>query len=230
MTLRYRILPTDRCGQLKKMLEDSQQGIRIIEAHNGLSAIVASTTSCETTDGAKAEFDGLWISSLTTSASQGIPDSELSSIERRLDAIQEIANVTNKPIIVDGDTGGEAVHLEYFCSRLEALGISAVIVEDKKHPKRNSLSEGATHHLEDPEVFAQKIRRARNVLLSDDFMIFARLESLIANQGVEDALSRARTYLLSGADGIMIHSKQRTTDEVYEFLSTHSNSYFDKNS
>ena len=218
MTLKYRILPGDRCRQLKAILTPPCRGIRILEAHNGLSAIVASTAACVHENGHKLEFDGLWISSLTASASQGIPDSELSSIEKRLDTIQEIVNVTNKPLIVDGDTGGEAANFEYFCSRLESLGVSAIIIEDKKYPKRNSLAKTATHYLEDPDVFAQKIRRAREMLLSDSFMIFARLESLIANRGIEDALARARTYLLAGADGIMIHSKQKSTDEVYAFL------------
>jgi phosphoenolpyruvate phosphomutase len=139
-------------------------------------------------------------------------------MERRLETIEEIINVTNKPLIVDGDTGGEAVNFEYFCSRLELMGVSAVIIEDKKYPKRNSLSTETTHTLEDTEVFANKIQRGRKVLLSQDFMIFARLESLIANQSIDDALARARIYLLAGVDGLMIHSKKRTIDEVRSFL------------
>jgi phosphoenolpyruvate phosphomutase len=139
-------------------------------------------------------------------------------MERRLATIEEICNVTNKPLIVDGDTGGEAVNFAYLCNRLEMHGVSAVVVEDKMYPKRNSLSAEATHHLEDPRVFAEKIRRGKSVLLSDDFLIFARLESLIAKQGVEDALMRTRVYLEAGADGIMIHSQARTVEEVFFYL------------
>ena len=217
MSLRYRIFPEKRRGSLKVLI-NRYQPIRIIEAHNGLSAIVASTASISDEDSRSIEFDGLWVSSLTSSASKGLPDTELGSIERRLETIGEILNVTNKPLIVDGDTGGEAVNFEYFCSRLENLGVSAIIVEDKKYPKRNSLSADVSHILEDPEVFSNKIRRGRKVLLSNDFMIFARLESLVVNQGIDEALARTRMYLQAGADGIMIHSTKRTIDEVYLFL------------
>lgn len=217
MSLRHRILPEKRRNELKALI-NSYRPIRIIEAHNGLSAIVASTTSILAQDSRSIEFDGLWVSSLTSSASKGLPDTELGSMERRLETIAEILSVTSKPLIVDGDTGGEAVNFEYFCSRLEFLGVSAVIIEDKKYPKRNSLSADASHALEEPEIFCNKIRRGREVLLSNDFMIFARLESLVVNQGVDDALIRARMYLEAGADGIMIHSTKATIDEVCLFL------------
>ncbi|MDF5723200.1 MAG: phosphoenolpyruvate mutase [Rhizonema sp. PD37] len=217
MSLKNRILPDQRRNYLKTLINSDRQ-IRIIEAHNGLSALVGSTASISAKDSKIIEFDGLWVSSLTCSAAKGLPDTELSNLERRLETIDEILRVTNKPLIVDGDTGGEAVNFEYMCSRLESMGVSAVIIEDKKYPKRNSLSANASHTLENPNEFANKIRRGREVLLSDDFMIFARLESLVTNQGIEDALLRTRMYLLAGADGIMIHSKKRTTDEVYSFL------------
>jgi phosphoenolpyruvate phosphomutase len=216
MTLQYRILPNTRIGQLKSLL-GCKKGIRVIEVHSGLSGIVASTVSCSTQEGEVAEFDGLWVSSLTCTASKGLPDVELNSMERRLETINEIITVTDKPVIVDGDTGGNAINFEYFCSRLELMGVSAVIIEDKQYPKRNSLS-NAPHSLEDPEIFASKIQRGKKVLMSNEFMIFARLESLIAGRGIEDALARTKTYLLAGADGIMIHSKEETTDEVYSFL------------
>ncbi|HEU5228854.1 MAG TPA: isocitrate lyase/phosphoenolpyruvate mutase family protein [Ktedonobacteraceae bacterium] len=217
MTLRYKVLPDDRRPLLKKILQDGS-GIRIVEAHNGLSALVASTASYCGEDARNMHFDGLWVSSLTSSAAQGLPDCELNNIERRLETIEEVCNATDKFVIVDGDTGGEPINFQYFCNRLEMMGISAIVVEDKEYPKRNSLSTHATHHLEDPHVFAQKIRQGKDVLLSNDFMIFARLESLIAGAGVEDALMRARIYLEADVDGIMIHSKKRTTDEVYAFL------------
>lgn len=222
MSLKHRILPDERRSRLKTMLQNFC-GLRFIEAHNGLSAIVANTIYLSTENNSRMEFDGLWVSSLTSSASKGLPDIELSSMERRLETIEEIINVTQKPVIIDGDTGGEAVNFEYFCSRLELMGVSAVVIEDKQYPKRNSLSKEAQHILEDPEVFANKIRRARSILLSNDFMIFARIESLVANQSVENALARARTYLLAGADGIMIHSNEQTIDKVRSFLDGYRN-------
>lgn len=217
MTLRHKILPDDRRRILTILLEQKRH-IRAIEAHNGLSSIVASTAISSTEKHGGTAFDAIWVSSLTTSAAQGLPDCELNLIERRLATIEEICDVTDKPLIVDGDTGGEAVNFAYLCNRLETRGVSAVVIEDKEYPKRNSLSAGVTHHLEDPDVFAEKIRRGKSVLLSAHFLIFARLESLIAEQGVEDALMRTRIYLEAGADGIMIHSKAHTVDEVFTYL------------
>lgn len=217
MTLKYSVLADSRRQQLAALLE-MRQPVRAIEAHNGLSAIVANTASSLSEEHVTMTFDAIWISSLTTSAAQGLPDCELTMMERRLATIEEICAVSNKPLIVDGDTGGEAINFAYLCNRLEVQGISAVVVEDKMYPKRNSLSDEATHHMEDPQVFAAKIRRGKSVLLSDDFLIFARLESLIADMGVEDALMRTRIYLEAGADGIMIHSKARVPDEILLFL------------
>lgn len=218
MTLKCRALPDKRRGSLKYLLNQSC-GVKVIEAHNGLSAIVSSSVCCEdNVDKKVIEFDGLWVSSLTSSASRGLPDTELSGIERRLETIQETLNASAKLLIVDGDTGGDTANLEYLCCRLESMGVSAIVIEDQQYPKRNSLSKEAMHRLEDPEIFANKILRAKKVLISDDFMVFARLESLIAGQGMEDALARTRTYLLAGADGIVIHSKKKTPDEVYSFL------------
>lgn len=217
MSLKDRTLPEVRRGKLKKLLSE-HKGLRIMEAHNGLSALVASEVSIERQSGKTVEFDGLWLSSLTDSASKGHPDTEVIGVDSRLMTIQEVLTVTNKPVIVDGDTGGEALHFEYLCSKLEALGVSAVIIEDKQYPKRNSLEPGATQLLESASVFATKLKRGREVLLSEDFMIIARLESLIANQGIEDAISRAGEYLEAGVDGIMIHSKEKTPDEILSFL------------
>lgn len=216
MTLRHRILPDARRAGLKTLL--AQDGaIRLIEAHNGLSAIIGNNASVTLND-TKLEFDGLWISSFTCAAAKGLPDAELSTGARRIETIDEIMNVTDKPVIVDGDTGGDSVNFEYLCSKLEMLGVSGIIIEDKIIPKRNSLSTDSRQLLEDPQVFAQKIIRGRKALQSDDFLIFARIESLIANAGLDDALHRARTYLLADVDGIFIHSKHNTPDEVYDFL------------
>ncbi len=216
MSLKNLISPEQRRKKLKAIL--SKNGFaRIIEAHNGLSGLIGNDACINLENGECLEFDGLWESSFTDSASKGHPDAEIIGPDSRLHTIEEILNVTNKPMIVDGDTGAEATHFEYFCSKLERLGVSAVIIEDKVFPKRNSLEAGAKQDLEDPAVVATKIYRGKQILLSRDFMIFARLESLIANKGVEDAVNRARMYLKAGADGIMIHSKEREPRDLFRF-------------
>lgn len=217
MTLLTHMLPETRRSQLRVRL-DRGDNLRLIEAHSGLSAIVGCTSQLAGTDAGDIQFDGVWISSLTSSASRGLPDMEMYILERRLELIEEIASVTSKVVIVDGDTGGEPSTLEYLCARLEAMGVCAVVVEDKQHPKRNSLSLDSSHVLEDPAVFSRKIARAKAALKSPDFLVFARLESLIAGESPSDALQRAHMYLLAGADGIMIHSKSRNPDTIYEFL------------
>lgn len=216
MSLKNLISPEQRRKKLRTILE--KKGFaQIIEAHNGLSGLIGNDACINLQNGDCLEFDGLWESSFTDSASKGHPDAEIIGPDSRLHTIEEILNVTNKPMIVDGDTGGEATHFEYFCSKLERLGVSAVIIEDKVFPKRNSLEPGAKQDLEDPDVVATKIYRGKQILLSRDFMIFARLESLIANKGVEDAINRARIYLRAGADGIMIHSKEREPRDLFRF-------------
>jgi len=216
MTLAHRVLPEQRRPQLRERLAQARN-LRLIEAHSGLSALVGGTVQLPI-DKNIAEFDGVWISSLTSSASRGLPDVEMYMLEQRLELVEEVSSVTSKIIIVDGDTGGDPTMLAYLCARLESMGVCAVVIEDKQHPKRNSLSLTATHILEDPAVFADKIRTAKLALKSADFLIFARLESLIAGESVDDALARARAYLLGGADGIMIHSKSRDPASIYQFL------------
>lgn len=217
MTLRHRVLPSLRQRRLKELLA-SKPGLRIIETHNGLSGLVGTTMRVEHEAGNYREFDGLWVSSLTDSAAKGHPDIEVIDASSRLLTIQEILQVTDKPLIVDGDTGGEPTQLEYFCSKLESLGVSAVVIEDKQHPKRNSLESEVIHVLEDPHVFAAKINRAKAICLSDDFLIFTRIESFIAGKGLEDAIRRADIYLDSQSDGILIHSNQKTPEQIYAFM------------
>ena len=212
MTLRHRILPTKRRKQLKALLA-SKPGLRVIEAHNGLSGLIGATAFVD-----DRGFDALWVSSLTDSAAKGHPDTEVIDTSSRLQTIQELLQVTDKPIIVDGDTGGDPIQFEYFCSKLENLGVSAVIVEDKKYPKRNSLEKDAIQLLEDPKDFATKINRAKDVCLSSSFMIFTRIESFIAGRGLEDAIYRANIYLDSQADGILIHSNAKTPEQIYAFM------------
>lgn len=219
MTLRNIITPDQRRSRLKTLLAD-KKFVRIIEAHNGISALVGNNANIDVTENGETfreEFDGLWESSLTDSASKGYPDAEIIGIESRLINITQILDATNKPLIVDGDTGNDASYFEYMVKRLESLGVSAVIIEDKVFPKRNSLSSDAKQELEAPEKFAEKIRRGKEIRITDDFMVIARLESLIAGHGIEDALSRAKQYLRAGADGIMIHSKDQSATEVFQF-------------
>lgn len=138
-------------------------------------------------------------------------------LERRLETIEEIAAVTDRFLIADGDTGGDANALSHACRRLEGLGVSAVVVEDKVFPKRTSLADGVEQHLEAPEAFAAKLAAAKQALRSADFLVFARIEALIAGAGLDEALRRARVYLASAADGVVIHSKRKAPDEVFAF-------------
>ncbi len=223
MTLINNTLPEVRRGKLKSLLNEGKT-VRVMEAHNGLSGIVANDAQVEGLMGDTQvirEFDAIWESSLTDSASKGHPDIEVISFDSRLHTINEILAVTNKPMIVDGDTGGDANNFEYMVSKLERAGVSAVIIEDKVFPKRNSLEAGMQQTLQEPQVFAQKIRRGKSVQATGDFMIIARLESLIAGKGLDDALERARIYLEAGVDGIMIHSKSKSPDEILQFAKSY---------
>ena len=215
LKLTSRILPNERRRMLKDLLQNKKL-IRIIEAHNGLSAIIANNIK-EINQDEIIEFDGFWASSFTDSAAKGYPDIEVIGAESRYETLRQILNGSNKPIIIDGDTGGEAANFEYFIRALEDMGVSMVIIEDKKFPKRNSLEGGTIQDQEDPDAFATKIKRGKDIQISDDFMIVARIESLIAGSGLKDAIFRAKKYLLAGADGIMIHSKQRDPKEILEF-------------
>ena len=219
MSLKNRIAPGERLQSLKRAI--AQKGfVRIIEAHNGLSALIGENAFVQK-NGEIIEYDGFWESSLTDSASKGIPDAEIIGYDSRIHTINEILNVTTKPIIIDGDTGGSAVQFEYFVKHLERLGVSAVIIEDKVFPKRNSLDASAKQTLEEPEIFAQKIQRGKDVCITDDFMIIARIESLIAGVGLEDALERTECYIRAGANGIMIHSKKETPDDILAFAAAY---------
>ncbi len=219
MFIQRKIKPEDRRKKLGGLLSKKQL-IKAIEAHNGISALIANNAKIEIEDNGEEkilEFDALWASGFTDSASKGFPDTEIVSLDSRLSTIEQVANVTDKPLIVDGDTGRDVDSLEYFLTKLERLGVSAVVIEDKTYPKRNSLDPDAIQNLEDPNVFANKIRLGKKALLSKDFMIFARIESIIAGCGVEDALFRAKEYLQAGADGILIHSREIDPTSVLRF-------------
>lgn len=184
-----------------------------MEAHNGLSAMIACASHDDET---QAEFDGIWVSSLTCTAASGLPDLELSIVDGRLRVISEIVDAATKPVLVDGDTGGDISSLSYFCKALERMGVAGIVVEEKAIPKRNSLDD-ASQALADPVEFAAKLAAAKDVLRDPDFMVIARLESLTSGLGMKEAIRRAEIYANDNVDGILIHSKSKDDKEVVEF-------------
>lgn len=208
--------PEQRMKSLKELIY-SKKPIRILEAHNGLTGLIVEKTKIEK-DGKVKEFDGMWISSLCDSTAKGKPDIELVDLTSRLNTINEILEVTTKPIIVDGDTGGQIEHFVYTVKTLERLGVSAIIIEDKTGLKKNSLFGTEVNQTQDTiEHFCEKIRAGREARVTSDFMIISRIESLIAKNGMDDAIKRAKAYIEAGSDGIMIHSKESDGKEIIEF-------------
>jgi len=191
--------------------------VRILEVHNGLSGLIAEKIKVIRKK-KTLEFDGMWESSLTDSASKGKPDIAAVDVTSRLQTIEQILEVTTKPIIVDGDNGGLTEHFIFTVKSLERLGVSAVIIEDKVGLKRNSLFGTMIAQEQDTiENFCEKINIGKRSQATDDFMIIARIESLILKKGIEDALNRAKAYITAGADGIMIHSKEKTGTDIKKF-------------
>ncbi len=213
--------PDMRRDRLKRLI-NSKDVVRILEVHSGLSGLIAEKTKL-TENNVDREFDGMWISSLTDSTSKGKPDTELVDFTSRLNTINEVLEVTSKPIILDGDTGGQTEHFSYMVRTLERLGVSAVIIEDKKGLKKNSLFGTEVKQTRSTiEEFSEKIRVGKRSQISNGFMIVSRIESLILKAGMEDALTRARAYIEAGTDGIMIHSKEKEPTEILEFLGKYS--------
>lgn len=191
--------------------------IKAIEVHSGLTGLIAEKTVVEH-EGELDQFDAMWVSSLCDSTVRGKPDIELVDMTSRFRTIDDVMEVTTKPIIFDGDTGGLTEHFVYIVRSLERMGVSAVIIEDKTGLKKNSLFGNDVVQTQDTvEHFCEKISAAKKVQLTDDFMIIARIESLILEQGMDDALHRAREYVNAGADGIMIHSRKKSPVEILEF-------------
>jgi phosphoenolpyruvate phosphomutase len=210
------VTPNARLKSLRALLE-LKSLIRVLEAHNGITGLIVEKTRI-IEDERIREFDGLWLSSLTVSTSKGKPDTEIVDFSTRFQTIEEIMEVTTKPMIVDGDTGGEIEHFRFRVRTLERLGVSAVIVEDKIGVKRNSLfGTGVFQEQDTIEHFCRKISEGKKSLITDDFMIIARVESLILKRGVNDALKRTQAYIEAGADGIMIHSKEKDGKEIIDF-------------
>jgi len=208
--------PQMRMKSLKELIY-SKRPVRILEAHNGLTGLIVEKTKVEI-DGKIKEFDGMWISSLCDSTAKGKPDIELVDLTSRLNTINDILEVTTKPIIVDGDTGGQIEHFVYTVKTLERLGVSAIIIEDKTGLKKNSLFGTEVEQTQDSiGHFSDKIRAGREARVTSDFMIISRIESLIAGAGMDDAVNRAKAYIEAGTDGIMIHSKEKDGKEIIEF-------------
>ena len=208
--------PEIRKGTLKRLLRAKSMN-RFIEAHSPISALIAENSKVEV-NGKIRQFDGFWSSSLTDSTEMGKPDIEALDISSRLSNINNIFEVTTKPLIMDLDTGGKPEHFEINVRSIERLGISAVIIEDKTGLKKNSLfGNEVPQTQENVDLFCDKIRAGRLSRINSDFMVIARIESLILEKGMADALMRARAYVEAGVDGIMIHSRQKRPDEVYEF-------------
>lgn len=208
--------PGIRLKRLRRLIQ-SKKIVRIIEAHSGLSGLIVEHTKFEK-EGVIREFDGMWASSLTDSTSKGKPDIEAVDITARVSNINDLVEVTTKPIIFDGDTGGKIEHFVFTVRTLERLGVSAIIIEDKVGLKKNSLFGTEVDQQQDSiEGFCEKIIAGKHAQVTDDFMVISRIESLILKQGMEDALSRAKAYTNAGVDAVMIHSKESKPDEILEF-------------
>ena len=209
-------MPEYRRKRLRQLLE-IRPIVKALEVHSGLTGLIAEKTIVEH-NGELDQFDAMWISSLCDSTAKGKPDIELVDMTSRFRTIDDVTEVTTKPIVFDGDTGGLTEHFVYTVRTLEKMGVSAVIIEDKTGLKKNSLFGTEVAQTQDTiENFSAKIAAGKKAQLTDDFMIIARIESLILEKGVEDALARARAFVAAGADGIMIHSRQKTPDEIFEF-------------
>jgi phosphoenolpyruvate mutase len=210
--------PEIRQKKLKRLIENKPI-VRILEAHNGLTGIIAENVSYK-----NDEFDGIWMSSLTDSTAKGKPDIELID---RYGTLNDVLEVTTKPIILDGDTGGKPEHFAFTVKTLERLGVSAIIIEDKVGLKKNSLFGTDVKQTQDSiEGFSKKIKVGKSSLVGDNFMIIARIESLILKAGLEDAIKRAKAYINAGVDGIMIHSKEEDPTEIFNFCDEYK--HFDK--
>jgi phosphoenolpyruvate phosphomutase / 2-hydroxyethylphosphonate cytidylyltransferase len=217
--------PEIRMERLRRLIE-SKPIVKVLEAHNGLTGLIVENINFEQ-EGRKKEFDAIWLSSLTDSTAKGKPDIEAVDVTSRLHVVNDILEVTTKPIIYDGDTGGIPEHFVFTVKTLERLGVSAIIIEDKTGLKKNSLFGTEVPQTQASiEDFSHKISQGKKAQVTKSFMIIARIESLILKQGIDDALTRAKAYIDAGADGIMIHSKEKDGQEILEFCKRYKS--FDK--
>ena len=210
------VTPQARLASLRRLIA-AKPVVRILESHNGLTGLIAEHTKVEVNNQVR-EFDGMWASSLTDSTSKGKPDIEAVDLTTRLHDLNDTLEVTTKPVIFDGDTGGKVEHFVFTVRTLERLGISAVIIEDKVGLKQNSLfGTDAVQTQDTIEGFCNKIKAGKDAQITKDFMIISRCESLIAGKPVDDALERCHAYVAAGADGVMIHSKNKDGQDIKEF-------------
>lgn len=191
---------------------------RVMEAHNGLTGLIVEHTTAQV-DGRDVGFDGMWLSSLTDSTVKGRPDTEYVDLTSRSATLQEILEVTTKPIVYDADTGGSTDHFQLKVKTLERLGVSAAVIEDKVGPKKNSLFGTEVEQTQDdPDAFAEKIIAGKEAQATEEFMIVARIESLILGKGTNDAIERAQIYAKAGADALLIHSRDKDTADLFTVL------------
>lgn len=213
--------PGVRLGKLRRLI-GAKPIVRAMEAHNGLSGLIVEHSYVKE-KGKVEEFDAIWLSSLTDSTAKGRPDIEFVDRTSRAQTVNEILDITTKPIIYDGDTGGIVEHFTKMVRSLERLGVSAVIIEDKQGLKQNSLfGTDRPQVLLEKEAMCEKINAGKQAQITSEFMIVARIESLIAKQGMDDALERSQAYIESGADAIMIHSKEKDGNEIKHFCNAYS--------
>ena len=208
--------PNIRLSLLRRLLA-AKNIIRLNEVHNGLSGLITEKTKV-LVDGKEEEFDAMWSSSLTDSTAKGKPDIEAIDMTSRMNTVNDIFEVTTKPMIFDADTGGKIEHFVFTVKSLERLGVSAVVIEDKVGLKKNSLlGKNVPQKQDSIENFQEKISSGKKAQITEDFMIIARIESLILEAGMNDALLRTEKYIEAGADCIMIHSNKKDPDEIFEF-------------
>ena len=208
--------PDNRVSRLKRLLH-SKDIVRILESHNSLTGLIIDKINI-IKDKKIIEFDGMWSSSLTDSATKGLPDNSSLSFSARVSSLQDMLDVTSKPIVFDADNGGQIEHLSFLVRSLERSGVSAIIMEDKIGLKKNSLFKNQSGAKQDkPNDFAKKIKKICSTRQSNDFLAIARIESFILGKGIQDALKRAVIYSKAGADAILIHSKEKTPKEIFSF-------------
>ena len=208
--------PSNRVSRLKRLMENKDI-TRILESHNALTGIIIENIKINNNK-KNLEFDGMWSSSLTDSATKGLPDNSSLSFSARITSLNDMMDVTTKPAVFDADNGGQIEHLPFLIRSLERSGASAIIMEDKVGLKKNSLFKNQAGTKQDkPNLFAKKIKKICNTRQSQDFMVIARIESFIVGKGLKDALHRAEIYSKAGADAILIHSKEKTPVEIFSF-------------
>ena len=209
-------LPQNRVSRLKRLIS-SKNIVRILESHNSLTGLIIENLKIKKKN-KDIEFDGMWSSSLTDSATRGLPDNSSLAFSSRISSLNDMMDVTTKPLVFDADNGGQIEHLPYLIRSLERSGVSAIIMEDKIGLKKNSLFKNQSGTKQDkPTTFAKKIKKICASRQSNDFMVIARIESFILGKGLNDALKRAEVYSKAGADAILIHSKEKTPTEIFSF-------------